>query len=109
MAKKRLSAFDEKWLTMKRTTAKNGDVFIPIRTYLGTYYLRFHKVNEYEPERGACEHFVVSRINELKDDGGIFICEAHKEEVRSAYKDKAGFWMDFKEMEVIIKMTKKLK
>jgi hypothetical protein len=101
-----LSAYEKKWLTMKRVATKNGDVFIPMKTVLGVYYLRFHKPAGYN-------YFEVWRTNEvtLAPTQDVFVAIATGNEIRSNSDSSTirGFWIPFSEIKEILKMVKKLK
>lgn len=101
----KLTYNEAKWRKMKRTTAENGDEFIPMKTHLGVYYLRFHKP-------AGIAHFVVWRTNELelsKHDilVGILAKDAIKSD-RDNFSAKDMFWFTFEEIDIMREMAKKL-
>ncbi len=90
---------------MKRTVLENGDEYIPVKSFLGVYYLRFYKAPGFK-------HFIVWRTNGLElDKNSVLVCKVSPDEIEDAFKKtdiKTGFILPFEEIDVMKEMAKKL-
>jgi hypothetical protein len=86
----------------KTITRKNGDIFVPVKSFLGQYYLQFRPSKVYNL-------FGVWRVMEPTSESkpsDVYVGEVHTDSIENDRAD--SMMLPFEDIRVMMKMAKKL-